>query len=335
MKMRFVTFSGLLMLAGSAQAGSEIAGIPTIGFVALVALVSAVIVGALVYLFWCNKPGSCDQEELVEQVRKISRGEDFTVEIKSESSDPRLVTALNNLLQSASDAVTKQMIEASSAQSRAQELEQQMEELNETLAACYAQQQEMSSVPAVQQPEPYDRAELAGLSQRLSALVAELSEGSQQGMGSAQQVISEVSGLTDEVEHASTVIKQLEEDSSNIGTVLVLIRDIAEQTNLLALNAAIEAARAGEHGRGFAVVADEVRILAGKTQQATTEIQSIIEELQQRARNAVQVMESGQGRVGATQNEASQVSRILSEIDQNLEQLKGAQSELARVLQSD
>ena len=332
MKTQTLLISAFLLISQPVSAASEIAGIPTAGFVALVALISAVIVGALVYIFWCNKPGTCEQHELVEQLRTVTRSEDFSIMVKAPNSDPHLLTAINNVLQTAADSVTRQMIEASSAQSKIQELEQQMEELNETLAACYAQQQQ--AAPMEMAPtSSIDTGELTSLSNQLSSMVAELSTGSQEGMDSAQKVISEVSGLTDEVTHASGVIKQLEEDSSNIGTVLVLIRDIAEQTNLLALNAAIEAARAGEHGRGFAVVADEVRILAGKTQQATTEIQTIIEELQQRARNAVQVMENGQERVGATQGEAGRVNDILSGINENLGHLKAAQQELAQVLQ--
>ncbi|BBP45544.1 hypothetical protein THMIRHAS_09170 [Thiosulfatimonas sediminis] len=333
MKTHALLIGSLTLIVQPAFAGSEIAGIPVVGFVTLVALISAVIVGALVYMFWCNKPGVCDQSELVDQLRAVTRSEDFGITIKSPESDPHLVTALNNLLQAASDSVTKQMIAASSAQAKVQDAEQQMEELNEMLAGCYAKQQAAASQPAPAPASTLDVDELESLSEQLASMVNALSTGSRSGMESAQKVISEVSGLTNEVTHASSVIKRLEEDSSNIGTVLVLIRDIAEQTNLLALNAAIEAARAGEHGRGFAVVADEVRILAGKTQQATTEIQSIIEELQQRARNAVQVMEQGQNRVGTTQDEAGRVNQILSEINGNLERLKVAQQELAQVLQ--
>jgi len=106
--------------------------------------------------------------------------------------------------------------------------------------------------------------------------------------------VAAINGLAAEVQKASGVIEELATDSQNIGSVLDVIKDIAEQTNLLALNAAIEAARAGEQGRGFAVVADEVRTLAQRTQESTAQIQTTIESLQGRASKAVAVMSEGQ-----------------------------------------
>lgn len=115
-------------------------------------------------------------------------------------------------------------------------------------------------------------------------------KGAKTGKQVVNSTINSIGVLAGEVEKASSVINKLELESNNIGTVLDVIKNIAEQTNLLALNAAIEAARAGEQGRGFAVVADEVRTLASRTQQSTQEIQSMIEQLQLQAGDAVKVM---------------------------------------------
>lgn len=127
------------------------------------------------------------------------------------------------------------------------------------------------------------------------------------GLRVVKETVQQIEALARDVRSAADVIKQLDADSAAVGTILDVIRNIAEQTNLLALNAAIEAARAGEQGRGFAVVADEVRTLASRTQQSTSEIQGMIERLQSAARSAVEVMSKGtrQAEVSVTNSGAA------------------------------
>lgn len=330
MKFNHIISTALLVMASStASADSEVAGIPVLGVALIAVAVGAVIAGALVYLFWCNKSGVCDQSNLISLIDNIASEEDLSKPLSATGTDPKLVTALNNLFGRMKSLLNDHAEQVSQLTSDSARLNDQIEELNQTIASLYAQQNEQASIAT-----DVDYSEVLDLSGELSNVAEHMNAGTKDGMASAENIISEVSGLTDEVTHASSVIKKLEEDSSNIGTVLILIRDIAEQTNLLALNAAIEAARAGEHGRGFAVVADEVRILAGKTQQATTEIQTIIEELQQRARNAVQVMDNGQERVEATQLQAGKVNDFLHLISDNLSQLKTAQEALTEAVSS-
>ncbi len=138
-----------------------------------------------------------------------------------------------------------------------------------------------------------------------------------------------MANLTQHIERASGAVERLSRESQNIGAVLDVIRGIAEQTNLLALNAAIEAARAGEQGRGFAVVADEVRTLASRTQQSTQEIQEMIEALQQKAQEATSVMSEGTGQVAVVEEMIENACVSLAEIGGYVQTIDGMNTTVA------
>lgn len=149
------------------------------------------------------------------------------------------------------------------------------------------------------------------------------------GHSVVNETVGTINSLAGEVQRTADVIEKLKGHSMSIGAVLDVIRDIAEQTNLLALNAAIEAARAGEQGRGFAVVADEVRTLASRTQQSTQEINEMIEHLQSGANEAVLVMEQGRAKAEDTVQQAAKAGEALDAITQVVDKIKAMNIQIA------
>ncbi|EKO3816337.1 methyl-accepting chemotaxis protein [Vibrio harveyi] len=147
------------------------------------------------------------------------------------------------------------------------------------------------------------------------------SNDAKQGLEVVQECISQINEASVAIQSVGTMVSELEQDASNISVVVDVIQDIAEQTNLLALNAAIEAARAGEQGRGFAVVADEVRTLASRTQSSTEEIVSIISKLQNCSKTAVSATNNSNDLIQVCVEQAQNAGATIGQIEQSVDNI--------------
>ncbi|PNH86963.1 hypothetical protein C1M56_15890 [Vibrio diazotrophicus] len=151
----------------------------------------------------------------------------------------------------------------------------------------------------------------------------------QDGLNIVAQMNTNITNLVNDILKVQNAIRNVHLETENVGGILDVIRGIADQTNLLALNAAIEAARAGEHGRGFAVVADEVRSLATKTQQSTNEIQSLIQGLQEQANKSVILMQTNADSAKATLEKANEATDSLDRIQHEIRKIQDMNDQIA------
>ncbi|WP_429215175.1 methyl-accepting chemotaxis protein [Aeromonas veronii] len=192
-----------------------------------------------------------------------------------------------------------------------------------------AQQHELNQLATAMNEMQATVQEVARNTNDAASAATSASDTAAQGSETVNDSIGRIEKVATAIEETALVIRQLGDDSRNIGMVLEVIQGIAEQTNLLALNAAIEAARAGEQGRGFAVVADEVRTLAKRTQDSTSQINQIISELQQRANEAGVTMQQSQDMMSETVHTAREAGASIAEISSSVNSISHMNIQIA------
>ena len=292
----------------------------------VVMLVSGVLIG-LFSLWLVNRNLVQPIRNLIEYVTRLSHGR-FAERVTSNRQDElgNLAVAANTLRDFLAETFTR-------LQRSASELDSASGELN-AIASLMSQgtseQFERTDQVATAMNEMSATAqEVARHAADAARAADDADQSAQQGEQVMQGTIRTITQMRGEIANTATVIRQLETDSGRIGKVLEVIRGIAEQTNLLALNAAIEAARAGEAGRGFAVVADEVRSLAQRTASSIIEINQIIQTVQTGAVDAAHAIENGQSRSEESVEQVTQAGAMLERINQAVEAIRDMNRQIA------
>ena len=262
-------------------------------------------------------------------LKDIAEGEgDLTIRVPVDTNDEvgELGTSFNAFVEKLQSIIG----EISNASSQMASASKEMTEVVEQTSTGIGQQKQETSMVATAITEMTATVlEVASNAEGASSAAGKANNEAKEGRQIVHSTVEAITNLATSIENSASVMEELKKNSADIGTVLDVIKSIAEQTNLLALNAAIEAARAGEQGRGFAVVADEVRTLAQRTQQSTTEIESLIDNLQNGAEQAVKVMTKSREQTDLSVEKAQHAGQSLSSITQSVETILQMNTQIA------
>ncbi len=261
------------------------------------------------------------------QLRRIAEGDLSTpMELDSRDEFGRIADNVNQLQQQLGDVIRRLVAMSGQVNGASDEVATITDSNQQALSR---QRSEMEMVATAMNEMTATIQEVARNATETAQQAKDADQVAEKGNQQVSQVIGAICQLSGEIQGLASEVQALEVDSTEIGSVVDMIHGIAEQTNLLALNAAIEAARAGEHGRGFAVVADEVRSLADKTRQSTQEIQAMIERLQQGTRSAAAAMQQGTKKVETTVLLAEQAGSALGQITRGIKIISDANLQIA------
>ncbi|WP_260260807.1 methyl-accepting chemotaxis protein [Vibrio intestinalis] len=272
----------------------------------------------------------CDPLDLVIALaQRISRG-DLTGRLARDKIGNDELGDLADACQTMQNGLNQMVEEIASASTQlATSIEEVSAVSAQTEQGMASQQHELEMVSTAMTQLQSTVNEVANNTEEASSAATEANTSTAQGAGSITLGVQQIEKAKDVIEDAGSMVAQLEKDSSDISMVVDVIQGIAEQTNLLALNAAIEAARAGEQGRGFAVVADEVRTLAGRTQSSTEEIVTIIGQLQDRAKRAVEATNQSCEIINRCNEQAIETGETMRGINISIENIANMNIQIA------